>query len=171
MSLRRNTAGVFALLYALTTAALSHADLSVRFIEGAPKDRFILKNTGNCTISNASIRLDLSASIGKLIFDVTDQGEGVDVFQPFNLTEGRDSLRVVPSVRDGQSVVQLDIVSLESSAAIIFTIDVDDTIGQRETIVSGAEIEGATVTYKKAEQSLIAAFSADAEAFLDVPDC
>ena len=156
---------------ALTTAIAALADLQVRFIEGAPKDKFLIQNTGRCAIADSSVLLDLSTTTGKLIFDVTSQGGGVEVFQPFELVEGGDALATLPNVVDGQSEIQLEIANLKPRGTIVFTIDVDDTIGQREITVSGAEIQGATVTYAKSEQKQTAVFTADAVALLVVSDC
>ena len=149
----------------------AEADVKVRFIEGAPKDKFVITNTGSCAISDSSVRIDLSTATGKLIFDVTDQGEGVNVFQPFEVVEGAESLRAIPSIRDGQSSVRLDIASLEPGAVIAFTTDVDDTIGQRETMISNTEIQGAVVSYIRNDNSLIGEFSDNSEALLAIPGC
>lgn len=153
----------------LGTAA--QADLRVSFDEGAPKDRFRIVNTGGCAIVNSSILLDLSTSQGGLIFDVTGLGQGVEVFQPFDLVEGASALAGVPTVLDGETRIRLDVVALQPEAAIAFTIDVDDTLGQRAITVSGSEIEGASVSYSGPEQESSAAFSTQATALLRLADC
>ncbi len=165
------TSCVIAFVCAFTTATAAKSDLRVRFVEGAPKDKFVIENTGDCAISDSRVLLDLSTSKGKLIFDVTSQGGGVNVFQPFELVEGGDALATLPSVVDGQSEIQLEISNLKPQGTIAFTIDVDDTIGQREITVSGAEIQGATVSYVKAEQKQTAVFTANSDALLVVSDC
>ena len=60
-------------------------------------------------------------------FDVTDQGAGVHVFQPFELTAGRDLVLDLPLVKDGDKAVTLRVARLVSVQSIDFTIDVDDT--------------------------------------------
>ena len=160
--------GITCLLVATTAV---QADLRVRFIEGAPKDKFVFENVGDCPVSDTTVLLDLSTARGKLIFDVTSQGAGVEVFQPFELVEGRDALVTLPTVRDGQASVELEIASLDPSAAIAFTIDVDDTLGQREITVSGTEIEGATVYYANAKREKRVLFNASADALLAVAGC
>ncbi len=155
----------------LLIASTAQADLRVSFDEGAPKDRFRIENIGLCAVSNASVMVDLSTSQGGLIFDVTSQGEGVEVFQPFELVEGAKALGGVPIVTDGQTEVRLDIVSLAPSEAIAFTIDVDDTRGQRAITVSGSEIEGAVVSYSDAQAKESAMFSTLSEAEVRLPNC
>ncbi len=159
------------LLTSVGIASVAQADLRVSFDEGAPKDRFRIENTGACAISEASLVLDLSSSQGGLIFDVTGRGEGVEVFQPFELVEGADALAGMPTVVDGQTEIRLDIVTLPPEAAIAFTIDVDDTRGQRAITVTGAEIEGAVFSYARGQDRGSAVFSAGSEAEIKVTDC
>lgn len=146
----------------MSTAGL--ADLSIRFIEGAPKDRFEIKNVGACTLPVSSITLDLSTSHGGLIFDVTGRGAGVKVFQPFEVVAGEDVFSTLPTVVDGQNKLDLPISELDAGASIAFTIDVDDTLGKREITVSGSEIAGATVTLVDSASETTATFDAEAKA-------
>ena len=156
------------LLLSVTTAS---ATLSVTFTEGAPKDRFRIENTGTCAITTSTLRLDLSASQGGLIFDVTGAGQGVEVYQPFELVEGEEALRSLPTVRDGQKAIDLEIATLAPGQAIAFTIDVDDTIGQREITVTGAEIAGAQVVHFLEPGEHAARFTSDATAKLPTQPC
>jgi len=126
------------------TATTAHADLDVRFIEGAPKDRFVISSaTGLCADEAAAITVDLGPSAGKLIFDVTDAGAGVEVFQPFELVTGGEQVIEAPEVADGDTRVTLLVSDLAPGAEVAFTIDVDDTINAREITVSRSEITGA----------------------------
>jgi hypothetical protein len=152
-------------------ASAAYADLRVSFDEGAPKDRILIENTGDCEIAETAIVLDLSAAKGGLIFDVSSGGEGVEVFQPFEIVEGADALSAVPTVVDGQSEVRFDVVSLGPDEAVVITTDLDDTRGQRAITVSGSEIEGAIVTYSRAQASQHAVFSAQAEAVIPLSNC
>ena len=147
------------------------AGVLVRFVEGAPKDRFILQNVGSCDLETATISIDLSTSAGQLIFDVTEAGAGVEVFQPLELAEGADALLERPTVTDGQDFVELKIDALGAGDIIAFTIDVDDTIGQREITVSGSEIDGALVSYVSRGENSTAVFSSEAQANLAVANC
>ncbi len=155
----------------LFTATSLQADFQIRFIEGAPKDRFILTNFGTCEVEASTLKIDLSKSAGRLIFDVTDKGAGVEVFQPLEFVEGADALRQIPAVVDGQDTIELEIASLAAGDTLAFTIDVDDTIGQREITVTGSEIEGATVSYTVAEETSTATFSSDALVNVTIRDC
>ena len=143
--------------------ANAHADVTVRFIEGAPKDRFVIANEGNCAIDVASVTIDLARTAGRLIFDVTDQGAGVEVFQPLEIVEGSGLLASVPSVRDGDRQITLAMGTLPAGGRVGFTIDVDDTVSSRQITVDGAEIDGGTVALTGSRRGT-AVFGADARA-------
>ncbi|MCH2069710.1 MAG: aggregation factor core [Shimia sp.] len=163
----------------LTLAALAfplmstagHADLSVRFIEGAPKDRFEIKNVGACAVTASTLTLDLTTSQGALIFDVTGNGAGVEVFQPFEVVAGREALTTLPTIVDGQNSLDLPIATLGSGESITFTVDVDDTLGAREITVTGAEISGATVKLVGAEPPQMTRFDTQAKALVTGLTC
>jgi hypothetical protein len=130
---------------ALMMAGTAQADVVVEFRDGAPKDRFTITNTGGCSLSPVSVRIDLSTAPVGLIFDVTAQGRGVEVFQPFEVVQGAELIEAATVVEDGDQAVQLDLSGLESAQVVAFTIDLDDTGGGREITVSGSEIAGARV--------------------------
>ncbi|MBO6890943.1 MAG: aggregation factor core [Roseibium sp.] len=155
----------------LLSVPAAQANLSVTFDEGAPKDQFRIENTGKCTLTSGSILLDLSTSSAGLIFDVTGRGAGVEVFQPLEIIEGAKLLTEVPKVVDGQSKMQLDVDSLAPGQTISFTIDVDDTVGQREITVSNAEIAGATISYEQGPSAASAEFTNNAQALVAIADC
>lgn len=152
-------------------ATLARADLAVSFDEGAPKDRFTFANTGSCTIAGANILLDLSSSKSGLIFDVTGQGAGVEVFQPLQVTAGANALLGLPDVKDGDSRISLDIGQLKAGKSVVFTIDVDDTAGGREITVSGSEIVDAKVRFSRGDTSKSAVFGSNARAAIQLTDC
>ncbi len=152
-------------------AAPVAADIRVDFIEGAPTDRFVITNSGACALRATELVIDLGGSAAGLIFDVTEAGAGVQVFQPFALIAGAGALDSVPKVSDGDRRVVLSIRSLVPGAQIAFTIDVDDTIGQRETIVANSEIEGAIVEATAAGVTTSARFSRQAQALVKTPPC
>nr|WP_050606176.1 hypothetical protein [Ruegeria sp. 6PALISEP08] len=159
-----------AILGSLAATSLQ-AGVQIRFIEGAPKDRFVLTNVGACEVEASTLKIDLSQSAGRLIFDVTEKGAGVEVFQPLEFVEGADALRQIPAVVDGQDSIELEIASFGAGDKLAFTIDVDDTIGQREITVTGSEIEGATVSYTDADKTSTATFSSEALVNVTTKDC
>ena len=160
-----------ALILSVAATAAS-ADFSARFVEGAPKDTFRLQNGGvDCIDGPLSVEFDLTGSAGKLIFDVTEQGAGVEVFQPFELVAGKDKVVSASPVADGDKALRLDLSALPAGAEVAFTIDVDDTIGAREITVGRSEIVGATVTLTAGDTEARAVFDETATAQINWPDC
>jgi hypothetical protein len=163
---------LLALVSALCLAAVpAAADIRVRFIEGAPKDQFVITNEGRCAVPKSELIIDLGGSAAGLIFDVTGEGAGVEVFQPFALLTGAEALNGVPKVSDGDTQVSLSVRSLAPRAQIAFTIDVDDTLGQRGITISDAEIAGATVRLVSAGVTRSGTFSPAGEAVVKTPAC
>jgi hypothetical protein len=147
------------------------ADIGVRFIESAPKDRFEITNLAACDVVATDVVVDLGTAAGGLIFDVTGAGAGVEVFQPFDLVAGADALAAVPKVADGDTQVALSIRRLAPGKRIAFTIDVDDTVSPRGIMVSGSEIQGAVVRVNAAGTTASGRFSRQAEAVVQTPPC
>ena len=136
----------------ILVASAAHAEIAVRFQEGAPKDTFSFVNRAACALSG-DLLLDLEGSQGGLVFDVTAAGAGVQVSQPFAVVEGADHLRDVPTVADGDRSVVLRVRDWPAGARIAFTIDVDDTMKAREITVSDSEIAGASVSFSDETQA------------------
>lgn len=125
------------------------ADVEVRFVESAPKDRFEVLNKGVCELNNLIIEIDLSSTNGHLIFDTTASGAGVEVFQPFERGKGDVFLISADSVRDGDKSLTVEIVKISVNQSVSFTIDVDDTLENGELgqiRVTGSEMQGGVVT-------------------------
>lgn len=154
---------------AMTTAA--SAELKVQFLEGAPKDRFVITNTGACDLPASKMLIDLSGSPYGLIFDVSGQGAGVEVFQPLEFTDGDQLLKKMPQVRDGDNKIALDLKGLKPGAKVAFTIDIDDTAKSREITVSNSEFLGAAVELRIDATLTHSAFDAKAVAFIKRPNC
>ncbi|MEL7151039.1 MAG: aggregation factor core [Pseudomonadota bacterium] len=170
--LNRSSCFSFCVAVVLTgTAASAQAGLRANFFEGAPKDRFQIRNESGCVLKDAEVLVDLSTSSAGLIFDVTDRGAGVEVYQPLEMVAGSKALTNIPNVEDGQSSIRLKVAELEPGEAIAFTIDVDDTLGTRAITVSGAEIAGASVSIMQDGSSSSGVFTERAEVTLPVAGC
>lgn len=153
-------------LCGLATTA-SAQDLTVQFSDGAPKDSITITNSG-CPISNAMFVLDLGSSKGGLIFDVTNGGAGVEVFQPVEITSGYAALS---PVRDGDKQLQIFVTSLASGDQLGLTADLDDTLdASRQITVSGSEMAGASVSLALSDRVLTGTFGADGAASIHLPD-
>lgn len=155
----------------LATAAPAAADITVRFVEGAPKDSFTITNAGTCPLRDVTLTLDLGASAAGLIFDVTGAGAGVSVFQPLEIVAGQEYLGRVPEVKDGDNALRLPLQGLDAGASVSFTIDVDDTLGRTATMISGSEIKGAQVILETGAATVSADFDADATARAPLSAC
>lgn len=147
-----------------TLSAPVSADVAVRFLEGAPTDRFVFEATGDCPLTDVRLTIDLSGSDAGLIFDTTPSGAGVEVFQPFVLVAGANLVTGTSGVVDGDQRLSLQVTQLDPGAQIAFTIDVDDTIGAREITVSGSEIAGALAQLEIDGEVISAPFTANARA-------
>lgn len=171
------TSAIAAVVLGASSAA--QADVRVLFREGAPTDRFEIRNTGGCPLGPMTLRLDLSESSGGLIFDTSASGPGVQVYQPFELVAGAELVRAFSDVRDGGRSVELLLTGLHARQEVAFTIDVDDTLVASpwgQTQVAGSEIKGAEVAIDFDEAGaglppVEARFDANAVALLPVSNC
>lgn len=156
----------------LSAASTAHGGFIASFVEGAPKDTFVIEAApGVCASGPLSVTFDLSGSDGKLIFDVTDTGAGVEVFQPFELVRGAERVTAVSEVFDGDTAVRLELSALPDAAEVAFTIDVDDTLGAREITVGRSEIVGARVIVTDGTTQAVGVFDASAKSAINWPDC
>ena len=153
----------------LATTLPASADIAVRFVEGAPKDRFVIENTGDCALGSLNVSIDLGTAAVGLIFDTTSEGAGVEVFQPFEVAQGADQLTDAIFPTDGDTAVELTLSGLATDGVFAFTVDVDDT-GENSQLgqirVSDSEIAGASVTINGA----VGVFGSDAATLVD-HDC
>ncbi len=163
------------LVFSLLMAQPIAADLEVNFIESAPTDRFVISNSGDCDLTDLVLEIDLAPSAGRLIFDTTATGAGIEVFQPFAVSGGGIELISSPAVADGDTGLSLSIQNLAAGKSASFTIDVDDTLPVSElgqTRVANAEISGGLVTATLSEQQpVMASFGADGKATVVLPPC
>ena len=160
-----------AISLALGAAAPAVADVLVEFSEGAPKDRFTITGLATCPLGRADVMIDLSGWTAGLIFDVTGSGAGVEVFQPFENVSSTADLIKATDVRDGDTRISLTLRDITQGVSVAFTIDVDDTAGTRETVVSGSEILGATVSVASGAGTQTGVFGQDGTALVKIDGC
>ena len=109
-----------------------------------------------------------------MIFDTTAHGQGVEVFQPFELVAGADFVTGLPTVADGDARLTLLLADLPAQASVAFTIDVDDTLERSsngQTMINGSEISGAAVSLSGAGLVGEAAFDRNATAVIVASTC
>lgn len=139
------------------TAFPAVSDVTVRFQDSAPKDRFVIST--DCAIAEIDMSIDLSQSAGSLIFDVTADGAGVEVFQPVEVQSGTAQIQ---PVIDGDQRLALRIAALAGDADVVISADLDDVLPNSalgQIRVSGAELDGAQVRIVFAGMDETAAFA------------
>lgn len=149
----------------------AQADISGTFRDGAPVDRFTFTANDGCLMGPANLTIDLSGSDAGLIFDVTGAGQGVEVFQPLVLVSGGQTVQSTSNLTDGDTMLALSLNGMPQGQPLAFTMDLDDTIGQREITVSGAEIAGATVTLAVGDQTATGTFDSRGNVTIVTADC
>lgn len=155
-------------------SAVAQADITVSFVESAPKDRFEIKNTGSCDIASAVVTVDLTGSAGKLVFDTTASGAGVQVFQPFEVREGELSLISANQVSDGDKALSVSVNNLPAGKLASFTIDVDDTLPKSQLgmiRVTDSEIKGGQITVEMSGKTSSAQFNDQGVAAIPESNC
>jgi len=128
------------------------------FIVGAPIDRLLVTNRSHDGWQIKQLTWDLTLSAGKVIFDTTASGAGVQVFQPFRQLSAQDTrlaggqlsddtqlavLAAEPTVTDGDQSLALVFRSFGPQQVFGMSIDVDDQIASREITVESNEMKGA----------------------------
>lgn len=163
---------IAAFIIATSLAQPAYANLEVRFTESAPKDIFTVKNLGKCDLKEVLLEIDLTESAGQLIFDTTATGAGVEVFQPFEVRQGKMTLTSADNVQDGDTALALRIDQIAAGATVSFTIDVDDTLAKGELgniRVSGSEIQGGSVRITSVnDDKAVATFGNTSKALIEL---
>jgi len=162
-------------LFLCIISSSSYANIEVQFRDGAPKDKFTISNKSICDVQKIAMNIDLTNSNGRLIFDTTASGQGVEVFQPFEVTKGQVSLNKTGNVNDGDKLLSLIITSIAANDTASFTIDVDDTLAKSELgniRVTDAEIAKGTVSATiNNNEALNATFDGKGKAVLLMANC
>ncbi|SLN19440.1 aggregation factor core protein MAFp3, isoform C [Pseudooctadecabacter jejudonensis] len=151
------------------TAAV--AEVAVSFRDGAPKDRITISNAATCRTGPFALTFDLVTTSAGLIFDVTADGAGVEVFQPVEVVTGEELIVDISPITDGDQMLTVQLTDLPAFALVIFTLDLDDTGGGREITVSGAEIQGGRALARTQSTVFEATFDQEGQALIDMPPC
>lgn len=139
---------LLALVFAAGTALASSCDIDirVRFVEGAPSDRFEIVNQSTGAWVVGALTIDLGTSAGRLFFDTEEGGAGFQVYSPFAGDAGGVRLRRVTELEDGGTRITLDFDEMRPGDGFAFSIDLDDPSAQSAlgpTQIAGQEIRGA----------------------------
>ncbi|MEM8871040.1 MAG: aggregation factor core protein MAFp3, isoform C [Pseudomonadota bacterium] len=170
--MRKTTPLAILALLAGTVPAM--AEVNATFREGAPVDRFFIQNAGLCDLGPVTLTIDLSPSSAQLIFDVTAQGAGVEVYQPIQVKAAASVVYRVNAVTDGMQVVKVELSSFGAGERVEISGDLDDTLTESalgQIRVAGTEIAGARVILNAAGREVSAAFDTQAQAILANPPC
>ncbi len=158
------------LIAAALLAQPAFADITVRFVESAPKDRFVI-TSDTCPLANVDVLIDLTGSAGALIFDVTSAGAGVEVFQPVEVQAG--AATAMPVV-DGDQQLSFTINDLRADMDVIISADLDDVLTDSslgQIRVAGSELDGATVRMTIAGESQTSVFEGGTNTVTVAHDC
>lgn len=164
----KNIACATALLTVL--AQSSFADITVRFEESAPKDHFII-TSDTCPLQDVDVLINLTQSAGGLIFDVTPEGAGVEVFQPVEVQSG--AVTTQPVV-DGDQQLSFRISDLRDGADVVISADLDDVLTNSrlgQIRVAGSELDGAVVQINIAGETQTATFAQSAHTVVIPHSC
>ena len=134
------------------------ADITVRFVESAPKDRFVI-SSDTCPLQDVDVVISLDGSAGGLIFDVTGAGAGVEVFQPVEVQSG---VVTAQPVVDGDQQLSFKTGSMVAGNDIVISADLDDVLTNSslgQIRVAGSELDGAVVELTIAGESQSAVFA------------
>lgn len=144
------------LFFSTAAFAASCIQIDAEFYEGAPRDRFIIKNNSSDKYSIESATLTLRGSKGRLIFDTIDGGKGVEVFQQFRSEESSAMLATKPTLKDGADTLALTFTHFDPNETYRFSLDVDDQLTNSELgqiRVSSSEMNGAQIHYVVTDMS------------------
>ena len=152
-----------------STEAVCGLRVDVAFGESAPRDRMTITNGSDAAI--AGMTFDLSTSVGQIIFDTLSGGDGVEVFQDFQVERGDATLAAEPIAQDGSDVLELRFESFLPEEDFVFSIDVDDRLENSELgqiQVTGSEIDGAVVVVEFANgETLSGSFDTNSKAIVE----
>lgn len=134
----------------IASQAANCIHIETQFIEGAPRDRFIVKNQSTNDMSIRALSLSLSTSAGKLIFDTQKGGNGVEVYQQFRSESTAIELISAPQLADGAEKLTLDFANFNKGGEYTFSLDVDDRLTNSDLgqiRIAGSEMNGAAITF------------------------
>ncbi|EKV32635.1 putative aggregation factor core protein MAFp3 [Caenispirillum salinarum AK4] len=155
------------------------ADLTVRFEEGMGPDLFHVENTGTCLATVMSVTIDLSSTVGGLVFDTEAGGGGANAAYPFILREGGEKITGAAGGEDGGRLLTLELSGLRQGERVVFSIDVDDALEDSpwgRTRIAGPEFDGGGVraTLRAPdgrEMEHVGRFGPDARAYVNPRSC
>jgi hypothetical protein len=125
------------------------AQITGRFIESAPRDRFTFANSPTSRWSVRNITIELGAADGNLVFDTENGGAGVEVFQPYRLEDSSAAVTDVTLPDDGGQSIKIQFSEFQPGQEYTFSIDVDDQLTDSalgNIRVSGGELRGTRLT-------------------------
>ncbi|MEK9673685.1 MAG: hypothetical protein VW268_14480 [Rhodospirillaceae bacterium] len=152
--------------------------IEVHFYESGP-DLWVIKNQSQEPWTLVTLEIILTGSNGKLVFDTEEGGLGYNSPYQFEAVDNDVGLAIVPKVTDGSEKLTLSFLSFEPGKSFMFTVDIDDRVGNSEWgqgHISGNEIHNtraeALLTSKKFGKTVAkGAFGTDGKANLRGATC
>jgi hypothetical protein len=166
--------GLILILGSLVTTP-GFADVSVRFIEDYPTDRFEFVQRDTCATGPVAFVVELAGAEAGLLFDTAENGAGFERAAPFTALENARRLVGTPVIEDGSTTLAVVLHDFAPGERFSFSIDLDDTRTdsfQGQTQVSEAEMTGVMVSAFLANGEERAAWFADARSTtIDIDFC
>lgn len=155
--------------------AVAGSELTVSFQEAAPKDVIVIRNATGCPLPGFELRIDLRPSAGRLLFDTTPGGAGIDLAQPFEIVEGGAMVEAFADLTDGDRIARIRFRRMDVGGQVTVNLDLDDTLPEGPlgpTLVTPEEIAGAAVFMaREGLPEISAQFGLDGWAALPLGQC
>jgi len=122
--------------------------IQVKYYEDSP-DYFEISNQSGEGWTLSSLKIDLTPSVGKLIFDTIPGGYGSASPFPFQPDTGNVRLTGFSDIADGGHELVLEFADFVPGESFAFIVDVDDQLEQSEfgqAYVSDGEMTNAGIT-------------------------
>jgi len=122
------------------------AEVEVQFY--TENDGFSITNLDGCPLTDVEVKIDISSSLGGLVFDTFPGPPGLNRSQSLRIVGGSGYLAQTPVVRDGSQILTLKVKELPSEESVLIALDTDSkTSAWSDT----GDIKGSTVVISDSE--------------------
>ena len=163
-----------AMLCTMVSLSAVHAgEITVRFEEDAPKDRFVISNSSYCSLDNVDLELNLVGSGGRLVFDTAPEGDRI--YQSTRVDVKNSSILDLPVIDEGQTALLLSFATIGSQGQAVIEVDVDDltnAMNDEEVTLTSEAIAGTMISLVDLKGAkMVSQFNENAEAVIEGVTC